>query len=103
MDTIKSEMWNIQVAEGTMDMAHGMYHNIQEIYIPSKNISINLGLNGTTLYCFKSYEGRYGKEKGDVKIKDIDINKTLVNTIEQYIKDREEISKEISGIFKCKN
>ena len=99
MKKIKAEIWSIRITEGALDFAHGFSHALKEIYIPSKNISVNLGLDGKTLYCFESYDGRYN-HAGDVKVKDIEIEAKDVKAIEKFIETKDALSKEMYQFLK---
>lgn len=79
-----AEIWKLQICDSALDMVHGNFRMIVEIYIPSEKIACNL-IDG--FHCFKVESDRY-KTDGYAKavlIKKLSVPCEIVNAFKQYI------------------
>jgi len=96
--TVKAELWEINICGSAIDMVHGAYQTIQELYIPSKKISCNIANNYA--HCFKTDKGRYfSKETSSKKIAMLDLPEKFVDFLEIQIKSQGAIKKSIESIL----
>jgi hypothetical protein len=83
-ETIKAEIWELKIYGSAIDMIHGAYQTITELFVPSEKIGCNLA--DEYLHCFLVNPERYGKI-GMVKlIKSIMIPSEFVERLKKYIK-----------------
>lgn len=98
--TVKAELWKISICGSTIDMVHGSYQRISELYIPSEGITCNLA--DEYLHCFETEKDRYGINKPQPKselITKVDIPIEIVEDMKDYVNLRKKIETDIAPIF----
>jgi hypothetical protein len=81
---IKAEIWEIQICGSAVEMVHGNYQTITELYIPSEKIGCNLA--NKHLHCFAVDHDRYSKIGKGKLIKLVTIPLEFVERLKKYIK-----------------
>lgn len=97
---IKAEIWSVKVCGSAIDMVHGAYQIINEIYIPSEKIACNL--SNKYLNCFKTEMTRYitdGKNPQTKLIAFLTLTPKFVEKAKKYVKLQEEINLNVDKIL----
>lgn len=98
---MKATLYELYVAEGALDLTHGNFITIREIYIPSLGICFN-----SKGFAFKTNRGRYRKNKEKTfnqpdpkRLGVIEISKVDANKILQLVNSRKTVNKLGRKIF----
>jgi len=96
-ETINAEIWELKICGSAIDMVHGAYQTITELYIPSEKIGCNLA--DEYLHCFVVNPERYGKiGKGKI-IKSLTIPSEFVERLKKSIKLQGKITRTLDDIL----
>jgi len=102
MSGAKAFVYEIQITEGYLALAHGWTYPIKELYLPEENLVANLGGNGGQMMVFTN-DGSRMKEHG-TNVEETTISKAfaiqLVNTLRN--KELENELREVLGKVKPK-
>lgn len=92
-----AELWIVEICEGALDMVHGNFQHIREIYIPKHKVSVNIVNSG--LHAFINTDsGRYDRE-GCSKIDDICLPEDFIRDVVKYAKMTESLYLDAKEIF----
>ena len=86
--SVAGEIWEVKVVGSAMDMVHGFYNTIKELYIPEYNICFNVTTAGAW-HCFKPHEERY--ENDGKKIEDVVVSNHILSLLLDHIKSQEKM------------
>jgi len=81
---IEAEIWSIKICGSTVDVVHGNYQTIKEIYIKSEGIACNMA--DGYLHCFESNYDRYGMPTNSKILGTKMLPSIFVEKAKQYIK-----------------
>ncbi len=81
---VECTVYQITITGGTMEMIHGMYYKIKEVYVPSEGIFFN------DQGCGMIYVGRYDGAK---KLGTITLGKYQIDGLREYIKGKESLER----------
>ena len=99
---MKAMIYGIKVFGSVLEWTHGAGLKIIELHIPSNEISVNLGADPSdaAFHCFRSNGDRYKSKKECKLIKKIEIDKRVVDMLENHLSLQERCIEEVSSIFK---
>lgn len=93
-DIVKAKMYQIQVVEGLFAAVHGQGRTIKELFIPEKNISINIVDDKLNVFVSNSDRYEEGKE-----ICEIEFEGETIAQIDQFQKLKTELQESFEMIF----
>jgi hypothetical protein len=103
---LKGIIYKLHVTEGALDLTHGAFTTIQEVYVPDKGICFN-----SKGFAFKTKSDRYNvpdeqenlfKIPPTEKLKEIEISDSLVEKIEGIVNQRNTINEISEELFDMK-
>jgi len=97
--TVKAEFWELPICRSSLDMVHGCYETIREIYIPKHKLSVNVV--DKTLHVFESDRGRYKKDekRNPIKLDETELTEEFVNNLLSFINTEKELYDQASKVI----
>ena len=100
---VKAEVWEICICDGVMSLVHGFFRTITEVYIPRYRISFNFV--DDMVHVFRTPDRRYAKNKEDgtkspKKILNTRVLKEMAETLNKYLKLKDQIDIGIKAFYK---
>lgn len=92
-----AEIYSLKICLSPLDMAHNVYQEIIEIYLPSKKIAFNE--DNSSFHCFLADKSRY-KENAK-KMGEVEIPKAMVQALMSYVNASKRMKKTKQWFKRC--